>query len=30
MERLPPSLREVSVVLRRWQETLLVPWRPIK
>ena len=29
-ELLPPSLREVSTVLRRWQETLLVPWRPIK
>lgn len=30
MERLPPWLREVSVVLRRCQETLLVPWQPIK
>jgi hypothetical protein len=29
-ERLPPSLRDVSAILRRWQETLLVPWQPMK
>jgi hypothetical protein len=30
MDRLPPSLRAPSLVLRHWQETLLTPFRPIK